>query len=101
MYLNAKTCVLSLWLVMPQRKVIMWRQNWIYKWRKFAEIAVLIFCNKSDNTQGFRLVLSKGWIQPIIFEKSSISDVWLGSECVSDYPGVFSVSNSWDCWLES
>ena len=68
------------------------------------------FCGISKNARGFCLALSeayskpcethnikcfaktvKGWIQSTIFEESSILDVLLGSEYVSDYPEAFSI----------
>ena len=71
-----------------------------------AEIADLDFCEINDITLGFYLALSEiypepcgafqmeriakivnGWIPLTFFAKSSVLDVWLGSEYVSVYLG--------------
>ena len=41
-----------------------------------------------SNMKRFTIIVN-GWIQSIIFPKSSTLDVWLGSEFVSDYQGAF------------
>ena len=45
-------------------KVLLWRSDWIWKWKKFAEIAVLFFCEINDNAQGICLVLSEKYSWP-------------------------------------
>ena len=69
-------------------------ENFIFCAVKFAEIAVLFFCEISGNAPGFCLVLSEHIHNPgkhLFFVKSSILYVSLCSECVSDYPEAFSI----------
>ena len=42
-----------------------------------------------------------GWIQSLLFAESSILDVLLGSEYISDYPEVFSIIINWGFHFES
>ena len=37
-----------------------------------------------------------GWIQSIKFAKSSILDVWISSEYMSDYIGPFTIVINWE-----
>ena len=77
------------------------------------------FYKINDNAPSFSLVLPEvhltceapnmecfakivhGWIQSTIFAISSILDVLLGSEYVSDYLGVFYIIMNWSCHFES
>ena len=45
--------------------------------------------------------IDKGWIALTAFTKRSVLDVWLGSEYVSDYSGVFFIIIIWGCHFES
>ena len=36
----------------------------------------------------------------IVFAKSSVLDVWLDSEYVYDYPGLFCIIFDWGCYFE-
>ena len=96
-----KTRVLNLWL-MSHGKAIMWSK--IEFKNKFAEIAVLIFCELNDNTPVlFNFIIGTwskpseknnmscfakivdDWIQSTIFAKSSILDGSMISEYVWNY----------------
>ena len=77
-------------------------------------------CGRSNNTPGFCLALSEAyswlceapymkclakivnsWIQSTIFAESSILDVSLGSEYISDYLEAFSIITDWHFQFES
>ena len=49
-----------------------------------------IFKHMSNTCQTFFAKIVSGWMESTIFAKKSISDIWLGSEFVSDNPGFFS-----------
>ena len=54
----------------------------------------------SEPSQTFKMErfskMVNGWILLTFFAKNFILDVWLGSEHVSDYPGIFSIIVKWN-----